>query len=666
MAVGKYHTSSLSLIVLLTSLLFTGPAFSLGLGAIESGSLLGEPLSVRIPVLDSLREYRAEDLIIRKLDNKQAEELGFEVVTSSYGITLLLEDTTSGVVLLARSKSPITEPFISFFVELQWPQGSLIREYTLLLDPPALPSAVQASVSAHSESVQAAAKTVSKRPDLTKIMSTSRAAASVSAAVSKAIAANASNYRVQPGDSLSVIAGRWVAGQQSGESVQATTQWLFENNPEAFVGGNMNRLMAGVRLQLPADGQVSNPTDSIRTEAEAAKETAAVSSAAATSVSEKLAENSDGRAWMGNLPQRPEDVGAALQQANNNDVNAPSAHAGLVRLSQDAESLNEVPSFAELESESPESVQSYLDSTRETIDVLRRENAQLNRQIEAIENSDYLNNLKELVELQRLQLAQLKNELNADSALDEDVERYAAIVADRAINSVDGKADSGTNIQGDTNDKSGSLIQIEEDINLQQKPIVPRATGKWIAAWGLFLLAVILFLMIVRRLWIQQQDKYKTRILPIPTAPTVVSAHGAERLVGTKSQGVASATAGIKSEVGDLSDLLDEDFQLDSEDLKQFGPIDFDDDFDDLIAVDHSTSLAEEPLAGSEFEDTVPESNSPSVATASIDDDWDDLFNAIVSKQLVDGKEPEGFDLQLDIEDFLDDAEGSDDGKKKN
>ena len=39
-------------------------------------------------------------------------------------------------VLRVTSPRPVTEPFVTLLVEANWPRGRLLREYTVLLDPP--------------------------------------------------------------------------------------------------------------------------------------------------------------------------------------------------------------------------------------------------------------------------------------------------------------------------------------------------------------------------------------------------------------------------------------------------------------------------------------------------------------------------------------------------
>ena len=39
-------------------------------------------------------------------------------------------------VIRISSRSPVVEPFLNFLLEVQWPTGRMVREYTVLLDPP--------------------------------------------------------------------------------------------------------------------------------------------------------------------------------------------------------------------------------------------------------------------------------------------------------------------------------------------------------------------------------------------------------------------------------------------------------------------------------------------------------------------------------------------------
>ncbi|MEL6216676.1 MAG: peptigoglycan-binding protein LysM, partial [Pseudomonadota bacterium] len=125
-----------SLQVLISALL-SAPlsAYALGLGDIALDSSLNEPLRATI-VIDSvqpgdLANFRAEIASSETFDRYGLDrpdflnKLRFDVIA-----------VNDRPVLRVRSTIPITEPFVTFLVEANWDSGRLLREYTVLLDPP--------------------------------------------------------------------------------------------------------------------------------------------------------------------------------------------------------------------------------------------------------------------------------------------------------------------------------------------------------------------------------------------------------------------------------------------------------------------------------------------------------------------------------------------------
>jgi len=52
-------------------------------------------------------------------------------------------------VLVVRSNDSFTEPVVNFLVDLHWSHGEVVRQYTLLLDPAGLGSALAAPVASN-------------------------------------------------------------------------------------------------------------------------------------------------------------------------------------------------------------------------------------------------------------------------------------------------------------------------------------------------------------------------------------------------------------------------------------------------------------------------------------------------------------------------------------
>ena len=120
---------------------------------------------------------------------------------------------------------------------MRWPTGTVYREYTVLVDPPVAPAV---SVAGSGQSVP-----IPRQPKATKV--------APSAGTARAdIVAN--SYQVQSGGSLSAIARR--TESRGDQSLASMMDWIVQNNPQAFVGGDRNRLKAGVELTLPTTAQL--------------------------------------------------------------------------------------------------------------------------------------------------------------------------------------------------------------------------------------------------------------------------------------------------------------------------------------------------------------------------------------------------------------------------
>jgi pilus assembly protein FimV len=121
------------LVVLLSS-----QVWALGLGEIRLDSALNEPLRAEIQLLSAT----PEELSNLKVSMASAETF------DRYGLDrpVYLQDIEFMIingVIEVRSRLPITEPFVTFLVDASWARGRLLREYTILLDPPTFAPSTQ-------------------------------------------------------------------------------------------------------------------------------------------------------------------------------------------------------------------------------------------------------------------------------------------------------------------------------------------------------------------------------------------------------------------------------------------------------------------------------------------------------------------------------------------
>ncbi|HPQ96159.1 MAG TPA: hypothetical protein PLN94_11290, partial [Thiolinea sp.] len=103
---------------------------ALSLGDIESNSNLNQPLRAKIQLL-SASPQEANQLQVRIAPQSVFNRVGIERprYLDNLRFTSLVENGKP--VILITSDTPITEPFVNFLVEVSWPQGQLLKEYTV-------------------------------------------------------------------------------------------------------------------------------------------------------------------------------------------------------------------------------------------------------------------------------------------------------------------------------------------------------------------------------------------------------------------------------------------------------------------------------------------------------------------------------------------------------
>lgn len=112
------------------------PVHALGLGELSSKSALNQNFSGNITLL-SVRPEELDGVRVKLADTEAFNRAGID--RPFYLSLLKFEPTLSkkgNSVIRVTSEFPIREPFMNFLIEVNWPNGRLLREYTVLLDPP--------------------------------------------------------------------------------------------------------------------------------------------------------------------------------------------------------------------------------------------------------------------------------------------------------------------------------------------------------------------------------------------------------------------------------------------------------------------------------------------------------------------------------------------------
>ena len=251
--------------------LAAGNAAALGLGRLTVQSALGENLRAEIDVTSLTPEEEA-NFRARVAAPDAYRAAGVEYSGVLPGTQVTLERRSDGrPYLRIRSDRVVQEPFVDVILELSWASGRLVREYTLLLDPPvtrqaAAPTPPAISQPAAPSAPAARAAAPAPAPSAAAAPSRPATAAAPAPAERRPVArtesapsgsGEADEYTVRRGDTLYAIAGRV---QRSGVSLDQMLVSLYRANPQAFIGDNMNRLRSGAVLSVPGAEQAQSVT----------------------------------------------------------------------------------------------------------------------------------------------------------------------------------------------------------------------------------------------------------------------------------------------------------------------------------------------------------------------------------------------------------------------
>jgi len=205
--------------VVVGALGFPALASALGLGEITLHSALNQPLRADIALVDAAGLSEG-DLSASLAAPEDFSRAGVERVffLNNLRFTPVLRGGRS--FIRVTSSKPVEEPFLNFLVQLNQPNGRLLREYTVLIDPPGTPGVVP----------------VADEP--------SAAAQATTSAIKPPPATQGKRYTVVQGDNPWVIAKR-LHDAGSNASVNELMQGIQALNPGS------ERLSIGQRLLLP-------------------------------------------------------------------------------------------------------------------------------------------------------------------------------------------------------------------------------------------------------------------------------------------------------------------------------------------------------------------------------------------------------------------------------
>jgi pilus assembly protein FimV len=274
---GHAGRVALNAVALAAMVAASSSTWALGLGRLSVQSALGETLRAEIDITSlSSEEDSSLRVRIAPPESYRAAGVDYNAVLPSATVTLARR-ADGRPYLRVTSDRAVQEPFVDVILELTWSSGRLVREYTLLLDPPQsrvappvmaqapavpqisaapqpiAPTPSQGAVAAAPSAPQAAAPMPTPRPAPTPRVAAQRP----SPAAPAGAPSGEGEYKVKEGDTLYRIAK---GNQRANVSLDQMLVALFRNNPNAFIGDNMNRLKAGAVLNVPSSEQAGAVT----------------------------------------------------------------------------------------------------------------------------------------------------------------------------------------------------------------------------------------------------------------------------------------------------------------------------------------------------------------------------------------------------------------------
>lgn len=342
-------------------------AFALGLGEAELLSSLNQPFKATIQLAQT-KGVDAEDIRVQLADERAFAKAGLDRQFFLQNLSFSVLPGENGPYIELTSSQPVKEPFLNFLLEVEWPQGQLMREYTFLLDPPTYNNTLTQQYAQSSQTSQPLA----------------------APAAGNLVEEGARRIKVGPTDTL------WSLARKNRPDTNVTIKQAMlaiqDANPDAFPTGNINNMEAGSTILIP--------------------NRSAMIKRSATSASTEVARQN--KAWV-----------AFKAQSVPAEPKAEPVMADAPVESQPLKLVAEAEETAAPETASAD-VTEELALSKETLDQSAREKAELSSRLDDLQKQ--VNTLQKLIRLKDEQLAAMEamldkqNQLLAGKSVSDDAE----------------------------------------------------------------------------------------------------------------------------------------------------------------------------------------------------------------------------------------------------
>lgn len=409
-------SKSLARVAVLVGAIQSGFVSALGVGDIALASSLNQPFKAFIPLREA-EGLEAAQLRVDLADASAFDNAGIDRTQFLNSLDFIVEVGENGRGrIIVTTTQPVVEPYLDFIIEVRWPNGRMLREYTVLLDLPVFESDL-----APTQAARVPASNVSPSPAQPSSSVAEREPGGSRGSVSVAPPVPVSSvqddsakplqprplekktdlpssdqdgqYRVQHHDTM------WQVAAKLRPSAFVTTEQtmiaLLRKNPEAFIGNNINRVKSGYVLEIPSEDEINalDHEKALQTIRQQAKDWRQRRTSSAVSVDAGAA--SEQKAPQLDATKKAEQ--APVDSATSDDVRFSIGSAGDTASSEEVVELRR-----------------RLSEEQEVLEQVQLENASMASRVREMEKQ--VDTLQKLIALKNRELAALQAGLAANSA----------------------------------------------------------------------------------------------------------------------------------------------------------------------------------------------------------------------------------------------------------
>jgi pilus assembly protein FimV len=243
-------------------------ASPIGLGNIVIESYINQPLKAKIQLV-AVRASEIKGIRVSLASAPDFDWIGIKRTTTLEQLKFKpTANESDGPLIRVSTRRPVRERNLNFLVELRWPNGRLLREYSIeLKPPPTLPvpvmdplapdidneSQIQTGGPGKIQAIKRDDKTVAQQPKPpvhTEPQSSNRKAGQSGELLR--------TYTPVRGDTLLEIAKKFLPELDT--TLDQMMLAILRSNPQAFIKNNINGLKSGFDLQMPSATEMNRLT----------------------------------------------------------------------------------------------------------------------------------------------------------------------------------------------------------------------------------------------------------------------------------------------------------------------------------------------------------------------------------------------------------------------